>query len=124
MSKNNFEDTPNKTSEASIEVTLREHGVFRVTIDDFWEAQLNVRGLDWLAIIRDETIAIEGTGLVFEDKNHEDIWEFSGGLDGELLMRYWPQNERPVHKMTGYHGKPRSVLLDPLAEIKFSILKR
>jgi hypothetical protein len=64
MSNKNSEDTPNKTSEVALQLTLRDHGVFKVIIDGFWEGQLEVRGATWLAIIRGETIAIEGVDLV------------------------------------------------------------
>ena len=43
---------------------------------------------EWNAIMEGEKLSTEGEGYYYEGEKYTDIWEFSGGMDGNIEVYY------------------------------------
>lgn len=50
--------------------------------------ELAVTSRIWAKIVRGETMTIRGRGYRYEGDFFWDYWDFEGGLDGSLIVRY------------------------------------
>jgi hypothetical protein len=80
---------------------------YDVTVD------LLVSQKNWLKIVRGENITIRGSGYRYDGEFFWDYWDFLGGLDGELIVRYGSLKEGD-YTGQGFIGKPREAIVDPI----------
>jgi len=52
------------------------------------DVELRISKRNWAKIIRGEQVTIRGKGYHYEGEFFWDYWDFSGGIDGELRVRY------------------------------------
>ena len=55
---------------------------------DIVEVELSVSKRNWTKIVKGQEVTIRGKGYYYEGDYFWDYWDFSGGLDGELRVRY------------------------------------
>lgn len=90
--------------------------IFDFYAEDIWHGQLRVREDDWLRIINGEDVVIEDD-YTCDDINYEARWEFSGGLDGSLIVRFYPEENGPISSRVAFQGTPRSALTVPFPDL-------
>ena len=93
-----------------IDWSRKDQAVFEFWVDNCWHGYLAIRQKDWVPIIDGKSISIKGTGFCFDDIWYDDVWDFSGGLDGQLIMRYFLPCEKIEEGKIAFQGKPRDVL--------------
>jgi hypothetical protein len=71
--------------------------------------ELPVTKSQWEKIGRGQNVTIRGKGYWYEGEWFEDIWHFSGGLDGELEVCYGQPSEGD-YSGQGFVGRPRDAL--------------
>jgi hypothetical protein len=65
---------------------------------------LNVAPETWKKIVGGHAATIRGNGYLYEGERFQDVWYFSGGLDGELRVSY--------DDADGFVGTARDALAD------------
>jgi hypothetical protein len=78
---------------------------YDVTVD------LLVSKRNWLKIIRGDRLTIRGRGYYYEGDFFWDYWDFSGGIDGELIVRYGRAKDGD-YSGQGFVGTPREALVE------------
>ncbi|WMT71082.1 hypothetical protein [Bradyrhizobium sp. Ash2021] len=73
--------------------------------------ELSVSKAQWDRIVRGDTISIKGEGYGYDGDWFKDIWNFSGGLDGNLEVCYG-QPSIGDYSGQGFVGAPRDALTD------------
>ena len=58
----------------------------------------------WQRILNGAAMDIEGDGFAYEGETFTVTWSFSGGLDGELVVTYRPDEDDPMDEGTGFIG--------------------
>ena len=74
------------------------------------DVELYVPEDDWTRILNGEKITIRGDGYAYEGQFYWDYWDFSGGLNGELRIRYGSPDEED-DSAEGFVGSIREVLV-------------
>lgn len=79
--------------------------------DDVVNVELFLSEEDWGRIMSGEKKNVIGDGYFYEGEKFQDIWRFSGGLDGELIVSY---DEYPSEGWDGdgWIGTVREALVD------------
>jgi hypothetical protein len=52
------------------------------------DVELHVSKCNWKKIMKGQNVTIRGKGYYYEGEFFWDYWDFSGGIDGELRVRY------------------------------------
>ncbi len=73
--------------------------------------ELFVSKRNWNKVIKGQAVTIRGRGYNYEGDFLWDYWDFSGGLDGELMVRYGSQKTGDFSGQ-GFIGSPRDALVD------------
>jgi hypothetical protein len=55
--------------------------------------ELDVSQEDWARIVAGDKVTIQGEGYDYEGETFLDFWDFSGGIDGQLEVRYGSEEE-------------------------------
>ncbi len=75
---------------------------------------IKVKPEDWRSIMNGDQVSLRGGYYFYEGSQYGSLWEFSGGLDGDLTISYHPAGDE-LDIGDGYIGTPRSVLIRPLS---------
>lgn len=75
------------------------------------EVELLVSKRNWSKIIRGEKVTIRGRGYSYDGEFFWDYWDFSGGVDGELIVRYGCPKDGD-YSGQGFIGTTREALVE------------
>ena len=75
--------------------------------------ELRISKRNWSKISRGEQITIRGNSYYYEGEFSGDYWDFSGGIDGELRVRYGSPKGRYCDGV-GFDGTLRHGLVEQL----------
>ena len=78
------------------------------------DVELFVSKRNWRRILKGEKLTIRGSGYHYEGEFFRDYWDFAGGLDGELQVRYGSPKEGDFSAQ-GFIGSPREALVELLS---------
>jgi hypothetical protein len=73
--------------------------------------ELPVNKKQWDRIVRGDQVTIKGAGYWYDGDLFEDIWYFSGGLEGKLEVRYG-QPAVGDYSAQGFLGTLKDALTD------------
>jgi hypothetical protein len=82
-----------------------------VSWDHEVSVELAVSHMNWAKIVRGDAVTIRGKGYRYEGNFFWDYWDFSGGLDGQLVVRYGSPKDRG-YSGEGFVGTPREALVE------------
>jgi hypothetical protein len=66
---------------------------------------------NWSTIIRGNSLTVRGKGYRYEGQFFWDYWDFSHGIDGELIVRYGSPRDGD-YAAQGFVGTPRDALIE------------
>jgi hypothetical protein len=93
----------------------REQAEFTALWGDGITVSLQVEESYWNDIVSGLQVTVEGNGYDYDGDHYLDVWEFSGGLDGDLAINYIKQGgDDGDDDGVGYLGSPNDVLVKPL----------
>ena len=93
----------------------RDRAEFTAFWGDGITVSIQVEESDWNDIVSGLQVTIEGDGYGYDGDHYLDVWEFSGGLDGDLAINYIKQgSDDGDDDGVGYLGSPNDVLVKPL----------
>jgi hypothetical protein len=72
---------------------------------------LRVSRRKWSKISKGDRVTIRGNGYYYEGEFFRDYWDFSGGIDGGLQVRYGSP-KRGDYSGQGFVGKLRDALVE------------
>jgi hypothetical protein len=72
--------------------------------------ELRVSKRNWSKITSGKPVTIRGNGYYYEGEFCRDYWDFSGGIDGELIVRYGSPTDGD-YSGQGFVGTPRDALV-------------
>jgi hypothetical protein len=72
--------------------------------------ELRVSRRNWSKIAGGKPVTIRGNGYYYEGEFFRDYWDFSGGIDGELRVRYGSPKDGDYGD--GYVGTVREALVE------------
>jgi hypothetical protein len=79
--------------------------VFQVAwADDTIVLELTLSDRNWSKLKRGESLSVRGKGYRYEGEFYWDRWDFTGGVDGELIVRYGSPKDRDYSAL-GYVGR-------------------
>jgi hypothetical protein len=97
--------TEKKMASACSLFKLRNRPKFRVAwADDDIVLELSLSERNWTKLRRGESLSVRGKGYRYEGEFYWDHWDFAGGLDGDLIVRYGSPKDRD-YSAQGYVGK-------------------
>ena len=73
--------------------------------------ELRVSQIDWARIIEGDNVTIKGEGYGYEGEIFIDFWDFSGGLDGQLEVRYGSTEDGDFSGQ-GFIGRTKDAVVD------------
>jgi hypothetical protein len=79
--------------------------------DDTVTVDLSVSRRNWAKISRGESLTIRGKGYHYDGEFFWDYWDFSGGIDGRLEVRYGSPKTRD-YSGQGFIGTVREALVE------------
>lgn len=95
--------------------TTKDHAEFTAHWGDGIMVSIQVGESDWNDIVSGLQVTVEGEGYGYDGDQYLDVWEFSGGLDGDLEINYTKQGgDDGYDSGVGYLGSPNDVLVTPL----------
>ena len=95
--------------------TTKDHAEFTAHWGDGIMVSINVEESEWNDIVSGLQVTIEGEGYGYDGDQYLDVWEFSGGLDGDLAINYTKQGDDDGDDSgIGYLGCPNDALVKPL----------
>lgn len=73
--------------------------------------ELVVSKRNWSKIMRGHDLTIRGSGYYYEGDFFWDFWDFAGGIDGELIVRYGSPKDGD-YSGQGFIGTLRDALVE------------
>jgi hypothetical protein len=73
------------------------------------QVELLVSKRKWSKIIKGQDVTIRGKGYYYDPGFFWDYWDFSGGIDGTLIVRYGSPKDG-WYDGQGFIGTPREAL--------------
>ena len=73
--------------------------------------ELLVSRRTWSKILKGQELTLRRQGFAYEGDFYRDYWDFSGGLDGELRVRYGSPKDGD-YSGEGFVGSPRDALVE------------
>ncbi len=97
--------TNRKMRSACKQFSLRNKPVFQVAwADDEIVLELSLSDRNWTKLTRGERVSVRGKGYCHEGEFFWDYWDFIGGTDGELVVRYGSPKDGD-YSARGFAGK-------------------
>lgn len=75
--------------------------------------ELSVSKRNWSKILRGSDVTIRGQGYNYDGEFYWDYWDFSGGVDGAVIVRYGRPKDGG-YSGQGFIGALKEVSLDSL----------
>jgi hypothetical protein len=78
---------------------------------DCVQVELFLDPQNWQELLDGQSLTIDGNGYFYEGDHFFYTWNFEGGLDGELEITYFQENEK-FSDGVGFIGTPRAILVN------------
>jgi hypothetical protein len=75
------------------------------------KVELLVSERNWSKVLKGESVTIRGGGYYYEGDFFWDYWDFSGGIDGDLQVRYGSPKDGD-YSAEGVLTTPREALVE------------
>ncbi|MGM0983300.1 MAG: hypothetical protein ACQEXG_07705 [Pseudomonadota bacterium] len=85
---------------------------FRIMVEWGYELHtLELTDSQWESILSGKPLEIEGDGYAYDGEFFTDIWSFSGGVDGYLVVNYRLDDGEVMDEGVGYQGSLSGALI-------------